>query len=331
MNKTLADLFESHKQANSLNLLRYMAALMVIYSHSFPLTGSPATSDLFFVMFGFDGGKLAVSIFFLLSGFLTSYSLAKDFKLKKFFINRFLRIYPGYWVQLLVISISLSMIFPGSIGELFYYCVRNLPLLTGVGYTAGHVFDKLPYPKIINGSLWTLPWELYAYISLAFMAFFFRFCSRCFAILGLILMLGIYAFDLVTNNEALEFLILFWSGVCISQYREFIKMRNIAIFVGFSLCSLSFGWKYLLLAQLSIGMVFLAGLSHSKILTKFNKWGDPSFGVYIYAFPIQQVLISFMPNISATKLFWMSASASSLMGYASWHWVEKKVLTRYKL
>ncbi|MEI2833226.1 MAG: acyltransferase [Acidimicrobiia bacterium] len=154
------------EKKNNLNVIRLGAALLVIVDHAFPLAGRP---HWLAARFGFTLGTIAVSTFFFLSGLLIARSWNDDPNIKSFVLKRILRIFPGYWVAILfcayvvgpmVTTISLSEYF--SSRATLSYAVHNA-LLFPIRYTLPGVFENNVYPQAVNGSIWTLPLEFFAY------------------------------------------------------------------------------------------------------------------------------------------------------------------------
>src|ERR1700722_18544978 len=98
---------------NSLNAIRLALALLVIFSHSYPLSGTPSPDPLSFASHGQDSfGILAVNLFFLISGMLITSSWLRSKSMQDYLMKRFLRIYPGYIVAMLFSSFLIYVICP---------------------------------------------------------------------------------------------------------------------------------------------------------------------------------------------------------------------------
>ena len=67
----------------------------------------------------------------------------------------------------------------------------------------------------------------------------------------------------------------------------------------------------------------------SGAIRGFNKYGDYSYGMYIYAFPIQQSVAALIPGISVLAMIVISFIITFILAFISWHVVEKKML-KYK-
>jgi len=164
---------------NNFNLIRLVAAFLVIVSHSYVLVLGKSAEDPFYDLTGISLGVIAVDVFFITSGFLVTASLLHRKSLVSFCVNRFLRIFPALFVALLFTVVLVGSIFSNLSAvsyfgdtHTYYYFIKNLFLIFGVEHTLPGVFESLPYPSAINGSLWTLPWEVRMYFILFLLGLF---------------------------------------------------------------------------------------------------------------------------------------------------------------
>ena len=145
-------------RSNNLNVLKFIAAILVIYSHAFIITGKSG-EPLGCISSGeISLSSLAVALFFFASGFFVTKSLMKDGTGKKYWLKRIVRIYPAFIVIILltafvlgpvVTEYSLASYFQSKslYSYLLYLCMIPKYELPGV-------FTHNPV-SIVNGSLWT--------------------------------------------------------------------------------------------------------------------------------------------------------------------------------
>ena len=148
---------------NNFDLLRLFGAALVVYGHSYPLTGAAAP--------GFAAnpvGTIGVKIFFVVSGYLVAQSWVRDSHLVRFAVRRGLRIFPALTVVVLVsvfflgpvfTSLPLDEYFPHPLTSAY---LRNIVLY--ISYALPGVFEHNTYPAAVNGSLWSLPAEFAMYL-----------------------------------------------------------------------------------------------------------------------------------------------------------------------
>lgn len=327
---------------NHFNLIRFVAALAVLWSHSFALLGSTEP----FSLLGRNLGGMAVDVFFVTSGFLVTSSLLRSADALDFLIARILRIYPALWAMLVLSLPLLAYLFsPLSIANFFQhsqtlqYLVKASTLLGGVDYFLPGVFAHNPYPYVVNGSLWTMSYELGMYLGLLGLWFVFHlfhaYVTRViagFIALSAIIVLFVGVTPLLDwhTQTLLRFAYLFFAGAAAYLLRDFLRMsRVIAVACVFVLllaalyASSYFAWLFMLLMPYIV--LYLAYVPKGPLLV-FNRLGDYSYGIYIYAFPIQQSLVA----ISSDRTWWqLSLSASCLTvlcAFFSWHYLEQPLL-----
>ncbi|MFZ4689350.1 MAG: acyltransferase family protein [Polymorphobacter sp.] len=322
-------------QGNIFNILRLLFASSVIFSHAYELTGNPDPSD---AVLPFSVSRFAVLLFFTLSGFLVTNSLEMRGVLQ-FAQARALRMLPGLWVMLVVTAVIATIGFgtlplaamPGN-ASLWQYLLRNAFLL-GHYYSIDGVFVANPIPTAINGSLWTIPREVHCYIALAIIGATGLLARRHLLLVGY--GLGIAAhmllpLDIIPQLAPLRPLaISFFAGVLLYLYRErvFLSWPLAVLVVLLAMAAEAGPWRELA-AQLSAAYVALvAAILVPGTWKRFSHaLPDYSFGIYIYAFPVQQAMIA--TGIGATPFANMASTLVFTVPLAalSWHLIEKPAL-----
>ena len=176
------DYFISFGRDNNFNLIRFISALAVILSHSYPLSLGKSAFEPFEEIIGISLGEMAVHVFFVTSGFLVTGSLIRNNNIFDFFLSRILRIFPALIVSALFVIIlcgvaetKLTLIeYFYNPQTLSYFITNSLLIIKSVVYFLPSVFIDNPYPSVVNGSLWSLPWELRMYIILGGSFFIFK-------------------------------------------------------------------------------------------------------------------------------------------------------------
>ena len=330
-------------QRNSLDLLRLVAAMLVLYSHQFVLMGQADPSFLGLTTFGGAG----VTVFFFLSGLLVWSSWDRDPHLLRFFTRRSLRIFPALWV-LVVCSLfllgpvystlSLSDYFSGAETRAYVSTAFLVPR-----YTLSGVFEDNPYARVVNGSLWTLPVEFLCYVSVAALGCL-RGVSKGFRMAAMLLGVILLA-SFAPRVAGLKFIpyfemvVAFWAGAFYGYACKKTDQTNPAqwltwgagllALVAFALLGPR-GFERSAMLLLAAGWVMGAQrLTWGAVLT--DRWGDLSYGFYIWAFPVQQMVV----HTGRTQGWgWGASFVGSLiltggLAWLSWRLVEKPVL-RFK-
>jgi len=331
---------------NNFNLIRLSAALAVLVSHSFVLVSGHREAAPLLTILGMHLGNIAVDIFFIISGFLVTGSLLSRQSTIEFVWARLLRIYPALIVMVLLSVFLLGLFFttiPATSflrsHETHVYMLQNMTLVSDVAYTLPGVFESLPMKKIVNGSLWTMPYEILLYMMLAilWLAFGLVGSFRLQALKSSVLLLAVVSFfaffadHLVARSESdfSRLFFMFFTGAAYYVLKERIVLSY--WFFAFALAGLLasvidkkiFFVVYILL--LAYILFFLAYVPAGRI-RNFSRIGDYSYGVYIYAFPVQQSIAAIIPGVSVIKMLVLSSTATLIIAALSWNLIEKHAL-----
>ncbi|SPJ23495.1 acyltransferase family protein [Palleronia abyssalis] len=320
---------------NHFDLIRMIAAVAVLISHAWPLSyGRGWAEPMSTILPGFSLGHVAVLVFFAISGFFIAQSFDRTPDPIRFVRARALRLFPALVVMLLATHAA-AMVLSDSPGAVWAaapaYLARNLSLVS-LQQTLPGVFTAAPFGPTVNGSLWTLMYEVicYAGLLLAGLAGLFGARSRRMAILVGVGLLAIAIPTGVDHPRVLRVLDLGWPfflGVCLYIWRDRVVLDlRIVIAV--------FGATMLLRGTGVFTTLFPAALAYGVMVVGFlprrgrawQKPGDYSYGIYIYAFPIQQLGASLgyttpMANIA------FALPLTFVCAILSWHLVERPALS----
>lgn len=333
----------AHPDRNSLNLLRLAAAILVLYSHQFALLG--ATDPLFFGWTTFGGA--GVTIFFFLSGMLVWSSWDRDSDWPRFIRRRALRIFPALWVAVLVTVFAVGPLasswqLSNYFGSLLTWRYFTTAILVNQHSLPG-VFTDNPYPMVVNGSLWTLPVEFLCYFSVAVVGSL-RFIGNGLSIAATLLCAVIAATFApllvgVRFSPHFEMVAVFWFGAFYGysfhsmqrtpQNTWLTSLLLVAALFGFATMG-GRGIERTSMLVCAACLVHLARkISIGDKLT--NPIGDISYGLYIYAFPMQQIWahVGQGQGWNWSIYFSLSLLSTGVLAYVSWHLVESRAL-RYK-
>lgn len=332
-------------KTNNFDFLRLFAALLVVFGHSLLVTNSTSFINWGNGSFISDTG---LNIFFIISGFLITQSWLSSHNFFVFFKKRFLRIYPAFLTTILftvfllgplTTFFSISHYF--SDPQTFNY-LKNIFLFTLLPPTSNvlpGVFVNNHFPLIVNGSLWTIPIEIGFYIFIAILGVFSLFKRKK---LMVVLFATFFISNVVflTNRElgaSLSFPYLdlirlgayFFAGVALYLYKDTLVMTNKLILVLFLLYLTLIGGAYFSIASFLLLPLFVISFAFAKIdfPKKFTAYGDFSYGIYLFAFPVQQTLAHFSQGKFPLLIhFLLSVSISLLLAIFSWNFIEKPCL-----
>lgn len=327
---------------NGFDALRFFAATLVLVGHSWPLTGRkpepwPGGWDTL--------GGVGVAIFFVISGFLVASSRERSATMGSFLHKRALRIIPGF---LFVCLVSVFLLGPAlttlPLGTYFDHpqaraYFGNLTMFD-VQLALPGVFADNVYPHAVNGSTWTLPIEVFMYVLLT---------------LGSVLILGRWRMVMITviamiawHLKALE-----WAGNGAHLWTTLPLYFTVKYGIFFALGTTAYLWREqlplspffaavlwvsaVLLSNTPYGLLpYMLALAYTTLLiaalplrtlTGFGRRGDFSYGMYLFAFPVQQTIVHFGGAALALPLDIALCFAVTLCCAAiSWHLVEHPAL-----
>ncbi len=215
--------------------------------------------------------------------------------------------------------------------------MRNL-LLYPVAYVLPGVFDDLPFPGVANGSLWTLRLEFSCYLAVPLLCWGGRtrpgLLAAAAAGAALLYAASEYAGDQIPAFVLLgaRFGYLFMAGAALFGWRQALPLRNAAVLVGAALvvvAALALGRPGAVVATLVLPLVVI-GLALNPLpgLSSWSRYGDYSYGIYIYAFPVQQALVQLMgpEPLTPVVFFGLAALCIAPLAAASWLMVEAPAL-----
>ena len=325
---------------NNIQLLRLVAAAAVMLFHSYAFTGRMGDDPLFRATRATNFSVLGVGAFFVLSGLLVTRSWLERPRLPAFAAARVLRIYPALFV-----AVALSIVLAGWSSpvpwRVFLFSpitidfAWNNTLAWEVRYALPGAFLSNRFPGTVNGSLWTLPVELRLYIAVAIagLAGVLAGVHRCAAVLAALVALFVWKpewLPLQPNIESVRDLaLLFGLGALAYVARAKLPLSLAALAAGVALYAFNpggFGRGIAFTLTLAYGVLVLA--YHPRIQWwLYNRAGDYSYGLYVYAFPIQQTIIARWPGLSTGELFAWSFAVTLAVAAVSWHGLEKPMLT----
>ncbi|MBP2146763.1 peptidoglycan/LPS O-acetylase OafA/YrhL [Methanofollis sp. W23] len=321
----------SARHENNFDLLRLSSALVIIISHAYALQIGYESMYRFDPMIFF--GTTALASLFVTSGYLISLSWTYQPDLKRFMWKRILRVFPG-----LIPAIIFTLIIIGPIATTFSFSEYFIALLSpeslmalpffNNGACIG-LFDQNPV-TFVNASLWTIPVEFGMYILVAFLGVIGCLRKKG-VILGLILVnfLIWILFYPDPSLSKVRFTLYFLIGAYLALHHSDHQYHPaVACILAGLLIVAASSPLYEFAALIAVPYLVLC-VAHLKIpaLNRFGKKGDFSYGVYIYAYPIQQTLIVLLGTALPLWLYCLLTIGLTFpLAYLSWNLIEKKAL-----
>ena len=328
--RTIAHAWASGR--NHFNILRLVAAWLVIYGHAWPITGSMG-GDLIgkFTTIKF-AGAVAVDVFFVVSGFLIAASLQRN-SVRGYLASRALRIVPA-----LVVCVALTVFVLGPLlttapdywraPGTWRYLWSNATLWRAEFFLPG-VFSTLPQTAV-NGSLWTLPVEARLYLLLLAASLLGALNAKRYLVPWLLALGGAAAFawwraplpEWLSND--IWCVAFFITGTALWLYRDRVRLSWLPVVALLIACALLRGTTWFVLpyfALVSYGTLWLAFAPTPARMAHH----DLSYGLYLYGWPAAQIVQTFSPGTPWHNVLWATALGLTLAAL-SWFLVERPAL-----
>lgn len=320
---------------NSLTLIRLVAALAVIYGHAYAVV--PGGSDWVARTTGYAfAGGVAVDLFFLISGFLVTGSIVQG-GARHYTVSRILRIYPGLWTNLLVVtfvlgplvtSLPISRYFTDS-GVWVYFL--GLATTTRGAFLLPGVFESNS-DHAVNGSIWSVLIEVWLYVILG--GFYILGILRSRAIFNFIFFsLLIIAWSdsshlpsFISGTTNQHVCLMFYIGSFLYMNRATVPVSPYFLLVALLLAGMTMGTDRFPYAYSFVLISFFCAASFSPQFAWVDRYGDYSYGVYLYGWPCQQVIAMLAPQLSQVPQAFLSMASALLIAAFSWHLIEKPAL-----
>ncbi|TPM39571.1 acyltransferase [Mesorhizobium sp. B2-3-4] len=344
--KTLGDASVNNARTNNVTAIRLLAAVLVIFSHAWPQTAAGANPINGLLPGGLDLGATCVAVFFSLSGYLLALS-AERLTPAVFVFRRILRIYPALWAGTAVFVICGAF----STGRYFEYladpqtqnfirvgstmAVANSAEFAASSWLPGVFTDT--HIGFVNGSLWTLPAEIQAYLAMALCMTLARVLSvrslPVFWIAALTICVFYFSAIPFAGSEPRYriLLISFFAGAVFFSLKSVVPMTGWLVgtmLIGVAAVNLLLPSYTLTAVTIFIpyASLYLA-FGIAPIFSGLDRIGDFSYGVYIYGWPAANIVVALDPTDNP----WLAAGGGLTialgMATASWFLIERPAMT----
>ncbi len=339
-------------RTNNFDGIRIIAASMVIIGHAYAITGTQGGM----VIWQSGIHSLGLKFFFTISGYLIVKSFIFDSHFPRFLLKRALRIFPALIVFVILSAFVLGpfvttlplndYFFQPGFSKYFQNMILILrPNLPGV-------FADNPFPRSVNGVLWSLLLEFIMYLLVMLVGFlslaFAPYRRVAFDILWAILTLSFIitsnftasgAWDLSYIHSFIATPSIFALFSCMSYFgiggmifiaeryslktKTTIALIAVAILLQIDSSHLLAVTNFILIAFIVISV----GQASWPVLRDLGRWGDLSYGTYVYGWSVAQVLaLYFLDDFGVGWHIILALLISYVFGFFSWHLVEKYAL-----
>ena len=330
-------------RSNNLTALRLAAAVCVVVSHCFLLKIGVQEAEPLSGSMVYSLGDHALHAFFYISGLTIAASLARAGSMTEFAVARGLRIWPA----LMVVTAVLALVVGPTMGRLpaaAYFAdpgwkeyLANGLFLSAAGLDLPGMFVDAPHLPVVDGSPWTLKYEVICYGLLALGALAAGGRSKlksavwapAATLTAAITMVLLPPGNVETHLDHIARLwFAFGLGVMTWQFADRLRPSLLLLAgIGFDLW-LSLGTPL----ERPFSIIFVAALVltlaaiPTGALRRFTNRTDLSYGVYITAWPITQTLVERFPAMPLWAIVIATLCFATGVATLSWSLVEKPAM-----
>jgi len=319
---------------NNFDFLRVLLAFIVFLGH---LGALSASEKLKFLQY--SPVEIAVFGFFVVSGFLIARSYERSSSLKSYLKKRIKRIVPAYLLVIFLCAILLSLVSTYSFSDYFTntqvykYLLWNSLFLNFKAPWLPGVFGN----QAVNGALWTLKIEMCYYFCVPLLFLLFgknnKYRNSSLIILYFLSLAYLNYFESLGKISVAKqlpgTLSYFIPGMLIYfNFEKFIKYKNLLFIVAICTVWIDLLINIQLFSPMMIGIIVLYIAYSFKFLNNFGKYGDFTYGIYIFHFPIIRTFttLGLFGDYNPYLMAVMCMLIVIAVGVSSWHFYEKRFL-----
>lgn len=327
-------------RSNNFDALRLLAATAVIFSHAFFLSEGNEKNEPLMIATGGQTilGVVGVFVFFIISGFLVTHSFETTSSPWRFIAKRALRIYPGFALCILLCAFVLGPLVTSlptgaylTSGGVYDFVLANLAMNVEHNGLPGVRFTGYDIGTIVNGPLWSLPCEVVMY-GLVLALGVLRLLRLWVLLPLLVVGLACLWFDTAASPYFIGgvgwLLGFFVAGMVLYKLRDrrIFERRWALLALGGLIAAAALHQFTLLFPLFGAYLVLFAALDRTLPVIPATRFGDLSYGLYIYGWPVEQALLYVTGGCPWWQLFPAAFALSALLAYVSWHLVENPAL-----
>ncbi|WP_312358504.1 acyltransferase [Agrobacterium sp.] len=322
---------------NNLKPLRLICALSVVFAHSFSVVSGNYLDEPFQKSTGYSIGDYAVIVFFAISGIVIPLSLERNPDMLRFWARRMLRIFPALIVCVAAVAFALGPAVSTLSVDAYFADPRFVKYLFGASSLLATsqglpgVYETLPDAEQVNVPLWTLKYEILAYFFAAIIFGTIR-ADPMKRLIFMALLLVVFLSNFIwleVSSKLFNAQVFLTSFFCAAIFYGLIKKCRTAT-LGAILSGLFVilligtpAWLPAISIVLALATLAIAYAPPIPVLTN-DRFGDYSYGLYVFAYPIQQLIVLMYPQIGVLFHFTASLLICVPLAYCSLHILESR-------
>lgn len=319
---------------NNFDFIRVLLAFIVFVGHLGILSGAEKLAFL-----KHSPVEIAVFAFFIVSGFLIARSYERTRTLKSYIKKRINRIFPGYYLVVFLFAIVLSLVSVYTFADyfsspqLYKYLFWNFAFMNYEAPNLPGVFHE----GAVNGALWTIKIELSFYIAVPILFLFFgknnKYRNLSLIIFYFLSIAFLNYFELIgkpaISRQIPGALCYFIGGMLIYfNFEKFIKHKHFLFAIAIVTVWIDLIFNIRLFSPIMLSIIVLYITYSFKFLNNFGKYGDFTYGIYIFHFPIIRIFaaLGLFATFNPFLIGFLCMLLVIAVGVMSWHFYEKKFL-----
>ena len=329
-------------ERNSFNLVRLLAAIGVIVSHAFLIPNGVGSQEPLQQLTGLTLGQHAVHVFFVISGLTLARSLELSSSMVRYAVSRFLRIVPALVGFGVIFAFIVGPIVSKSPWEEYFLNEKTwqYPFLVWLQFQntppPPPIFESVPIAGAVNNPLWTIKYEIFAYVGLGLFAVG-RLFQKMTVLVGTLVALAALTIALQPYElnhslgplfQAAKFGTCFMLGVVAYFLKQFIPAKAIWLAVSLLIAVAFSNSNFAILPFILLDAHFalIVGSHDYGALSAWTRVNDVSYGAYIYGWPTHQSLVAIFPGIGMFSGGALTLIIVLTVGLLSWRAIEKPAL-----
>jgi peptidoglycan/LPS O-acetylase OafA/YrhL len=329
---------------NNFDFLRWLAATFVLVSHEYAVLGRGGDEPILGPTGGFTTlGTLGVDLFFVMSGCLVTASMARGTGVPFFVASRALRILPGLFVALVVSTLAVGLVATTlpladylRDGRTWRYVWHGVTMYD-LQWTLPGAFERLPFAGVVNGSLWSLWPEVQMYAAVVVLG---ALASLVGASRRVVLLFGMTVIAVIAWTSHADLAGKLLEGPTLARLALFFAFGAILEMLGWRgqrawlICTVAIACAvvarhsplFVPAFDLAVALCVVAFAYAPLPLHNWARFGDWSYGMYVYAFPVQQIMTLYGPRLPLPLHFALAYAITVLLAALSWRLVEAPAL-----
>lgn len=271
-------------------------------------------------------------MFFAISGILVTQSFVRSPSASRFLWHRFLRIYPALFASLLLTTFIVAPLFGSPLAwfltlEPYQHVFVNALLFKDAETGVPGAFPANPLPVAMNDPIWTLVWEVRAYLILLVFGTLLSVRKRWYGLALILLGVALSPLAIEYTGRQPQFLVAFFLGGLFWYVNQQSRYRLWTVGLASMALIATYGGPFFDMAFTvwTVAMVFAVGTIRTKAFRIFERI-DPTYGLYLYSWPAGQMLVSICGVLDPWVLAGLTTLIAGSLAVASWYLVERPAM-----